>query len=104
MELMEQYNVAQPKAAPRGILPTLPPRQVQQLLAAPRAITPTVTIEGRPVKRLTQAEQEERRRLGLCYNCDEKYGRGHNQVCKRLFLLDSVEEDDAVDAERGDDT
>jgi hypothetical protein len=54
-------------------------------------------MEGRPVKRLTQAEQEERRRLGLCYNCDEKYGRGHNRVCKRLFLLDSVEEEDGDD-------
>lgn len=39
----------------------------------------------------------------MCYNCDEKYGRRHNRVCKRLFLLDSVEEDDAVDAEGGDD-
>lgn len=30
-------------------------------------------IEGRPpIKRLTSAEQEERRRLGLCYNCDKK--------------------------------
>lgn len=49
------------------------------------------------MKRLTQAEQEERRHLGLCYNCDEKYGRGHNRVCKRLFLLDSVEDDDSDD-------
>ena len=60
----------------------------------------TVTVEGRPVKRLTQAEQEERRRLGLCYNCDEKFGRGHNWVCKRLFLLEGVVEDDE-DVEEG---
>ena len=54
-------------------------------------------MEGRPVRRLTQAKQEERRRLGLCYNCDEKFGRGHNRVCKRLFLLDSAIEDDTDD-------
>ncbi|XP_066324114.1 uncharacterized protein [Miscanthus floridulus] len=58
----------------------------------------TVTIDGRPVKRLSQAEQEERRRLGLCYNCDEKYTCGHNRVCKHLFLLDgAVEVDDPDD-------
>ena len=57
-----------------------------------------VTIDGRPVKRLSQAEQEERRRLDLCYNYDEKYTRGHNRVCKHLFLLDgAVEVDDAAD-------
>jgi hypothetical protein len=54
----------------------------------------TVTVEGRPVWRLSQAEQEERRFLSLCYNCDEKFGRGHNRVCKRLFLLDSAVEDE----------
>jgi len=59
-------------------------------------------MEGRPVRRLTQAEQEERRRLGLCYNCDEKFGRGHNRVCKRLFLLDSVIEDDTDDGAAAD--
>jgi hypothetical protein len=55
----------------------------------------TITVEGRPVKRLTQAKQEERRRLRLCYNYDEKFGLGHNRVYKRLFLLDSAVEDEA---------
>jgi hypothetical protein len=58
-------------------------------------------VEGRPVKRLTQAEQEERRRLGLCYNCDEKFGRGHNRVCKQLFLLDCAMEEDIDEAAVG---
>ena len=31
--------------------------------------------------------------MGLCYNCDEKFVRGHNKVCKRLFLLDSMVDD-----------
>jgi hypothetical protein len=40
------------------------------------------------------AEQEEHRRLALCYNCDEKFVRGHNRVCKCLFLLDGTVEDE----------
>ena len=39
----------------------------------------------------------ERRRLGLCFNCNEKYSRGHNRFCRRLFFLEGVEIDDAVD-------
>jgi len=41
----------------------------------------------------------ERRRQGLCYNCDEPYVRGHQ--CQRLFFLEvsdytSDGEDDAA--------
>ena len=67
----------------RGILQAPPPRPVFPAppVAATAAMPPTTTIEGRPVKRLSQAEMEERRRLGLCFNCNEKFGRGHNRVC-----------------------
>jgi len=71
--------------------------------SAAKAAAPTVAVEGHPVRRLNQAEMEERRRLGLCYNCDEKYGHGHNKVCKRLFLLDSKVEDEDDDTVAGDD-
>jgi len=37
------------------------------------------------------------------YNCDERYGRGHNRVCKRLFLLDSLPDDDDDTADDGAD-
>jgi hypothetical protein len=39
----------------------------------------------------------ERRRLGLCFNCNEKYTRGHNRFCRRIFFLEGVEIDDAAD-------
>ena len=42
-------------------------------------------------------EMEERRRLGLCFNCNEKFRSGHNQVCQRLFLLDLAAADDDND-------
>ncbi|KAI4330765.1 hypothetical protein MLD38_029019 [Melastoma candidum] len=95
LELREQYATPPPRPAVRALLPPPAPRLA---LPAPPATNPTasaaVTLESRPVKRLTQAEQEERRRLGLCYNCDEKFGRGHNRVCKRLFLLEGMVEDE----------
>lgn len=46
---------------------------------------------------LSAAEMEERRRLGLCYNCDEKFSRNHN--CKQLCCLlwdNEVQDDDEV--------
>jgi hypothetical protein len=41
---------------------------------------------SRPFKGLTPTEMAERRKLGLCYNCDEPYVRGHK--CPRLFYLE----------------
>ena len=36
---------------------------------------------------------EERRRLRLCFSCNEKFGRGHNKVYQRLFLLELGDEE-----------
>jgi len=47
----------------------------------------TVTMAGRTVRRLSPSELDECRRNGLCFNCD-KYVRGHNRVCARLFILE----------------
>jgi hypothetical protein len=94
-ELWEQYTAPAARAPPRPLL--LAPATRLALPAPPgaKAATPaTITVEGRPIKCLTQAEQEERCRLGLCYNCDDKFTRGHNHVCKRLFLLEGFEEED----------
>jgi hypothetical protein len=101
LELREQYTTAPPRPAGRDLLPVPAPRLALPAPPAPKADTSTITVEGRPVKRLTQAEQEERRCLGLCYNCDEKFGRGHNRVCKRLFLLDCAMEEDIDEAVAG---
>ena len=35
---------------------------------------------------------EERRKLGLCYNCDEKWHMGHKCKSAKLFLLEEVME------------
>lgn len=99
LELIEQSTPAPPPArpAPRALLPAPPPRLA--LPAPERATASAAPVAGNPVKRLSQAEQAERRRLGLCYNCDERYTRGHNRVCRRVFFIDGVELDDVDDAE-----
>ena len=54
----------------------------------PTAPTPTgTTTPARTFRRLTPAEMLERRRQGLCYNCDEQYVRSH--VCPHVFYLES---------------
>jgi hypothetical protein len=105
LELHEQCAaaVALPSTLPhdqqQGLLTALPP--CLALLASPPtavATTTTVTVEGYPVRRLSMTEMEECSQLGLCFNCNEKFGRGHNKVCQRLFLLDLVAVDDDTDA------
>jgi hypothetical protein len=67
-----------------------PPRV---LPSAPGVATVDSSSGGSPVfKKLTVAELEDRRSKGLCFNCDEKYVRGHR--CKRLFYIESADEDD----------
>jgi hypothetical protein len=35
----------------------------------------------------------------LCFNCNEKYSRGHNRFCRRLFFVEGVEIDDRANAD-----
>jgi len=113
VEVMEQERLA---AAPAvqpgrggtrvqqgpGPLPlALPAPPVRPALPAPAIGAAPARPAGQPIKRLSTEEQAERRRLGLCYNCDEKYTRGHNRVCRRIFFVDGVtitEEEEAAAA------
>jgi hypothetical protein len=96
LELREQYTPAIVKAPSRGVLPSPPPRFALPAAPAEKAAPATVPVGGQPVKRLSRPEQEERRRLGLCFNCNEKYTRGHNRVCRRIFYIDGFEIGDEV--------
>jgi hypothetical protein len=82
--------------------PTKPVRPPQRPSVPIPATQPTVPTIGnaapqRPFKKLTPGEMAERRKLGLCYNCDEQYVRGHR--CPRLFYLEvaDFEEDTAIE-------
>lgn len=47
------------------------------------------------LKRLSPKEISSRQERGLCFNCDEKYHRGHRCASRVFFLV--AEEDEAVD-------
>ena len=105
VELMEIDRPVQspPRAPSRGLLPAPAPRPALQAPHQPLALPapPVAAQQGRGEgnqRRLTPDEMAERRRLGLCFNCNEKYTRGHNRFCRRLFFLEGVELEDAADA------
>lgn len=63
----------------------------------PAPITkPTTSIPALPngVKRLSWAEQRERRKKGLCFNCDDIYKPGHRCDKPQLLLMDASIESD----------
>jgi hypothetical protein len=91
------------RGAPRALPPALAPKQPLLALPAPPAGAPQPRPEGPPLKRLSLEEQAERRRLGLYFNCNEPYTRGHNRVCRRIFYLHGVELTAAAEEPAGDD-
>lgn len=76
-----------PAAAAAAVLPAPALPAPQAPLALP---TPPAKEGGQQTKCLSQEEQAERRHLGLCYNCNETYSRGHNRVCRRIFYTSTA--------------
>jgi hypothetical protein len=60
----------------------------------------SIAPNAKPFKKLSPDEMLERRRLGLCYNCNEQYARGHK--CPKLFYLEVTdgEDDDSADQDQ----
>ena len=102
VELMELDKMAAAPARPahRALPAAIKPQQAPPLLAlpAPPAGAAPAARERQPGRRLSVEEQQERRQLGLCFNCDEQYSRGHNRTCRRLFYVEGIELEMAVDA------
>ena len=61
------------------------------ILGVPPKTPSLLESKARPIKRISLAQMEERKKKGLCYNCDEKWGPGHKCKNAMLFLLDYVE-------------
>jgi hypothetical protein len=85
-------------AAPLLALPAPPARPPRRANSGQAALPPTSGAQAPslpsssapppwPFKRLTLAKMVERRKQGLCYNCDEPYVQGHK--CARLFYLEA---------------
>jgi hypothetical protein len=102
VELMEldRQPPALARPASRGLLPApkqaLPAPQQQLALPAPSLGSPQGCGEGNN-RRLSTEEMADRRRQGLCFNCNEQYTCGHNCLCRQIFFIDGVEIDDATD-------
>ncbi|KAA8534461.1 hypothetical protein F0562_031978 [Nyssa sinensis] len=60
---------------------------------------PTVLDGSRPtiptIRKFSPTEIEERRKQGLCFHCNDKYGPRH--LCKKLFILEACYPDDMVE-------
>ena len=70
------------------------PEQVRpSLLGLPRITTPVDTRNKIPNKRISPTQMEERKKRGLCYNCDDIWVPGHKCKNVTLFLLEGVEMD-----------
>jgi hypothetical protein len=70
MQQSFQDRGARPPPRPALAAPTPTRPALSAAPAAPLALT-------LPFRRLTSAEQLERRRKGLCFNCDEIFAPGH---------------------------
>ncbi|KAH7567269.1 hypothetical protein JRO89_XS07G0041500 [Xanthoceras sorbifolium] len=57
-----------------------------------------------PYRRLSAAEQAERRTKGLCFNCDEQFKPGHRCKTPQLLLLEADAAEDAELEDEYDDT
>ena len=60
------------------------------ILGAPKLTAGNETKIRLPIKRLSPAQVEERRRKGLCYNCDDKWSPEHKCKGAKLFFVGRV--------------
>ncbi|KAJ0025168.1 hypothetical protein Pint_07508 [Pistacia integerrima] len=49
------------------------------------------------IRRLTMEESDQRRKKGLCFKCNEKFGPEHH--CKKLFMIQACLNDNDADEE-----
>ena len=55
-------------------------------------VSPPKSTQAKPTRLIPQ-QVEEREEKGLCFNCDNKYNKGHKCSEKKLFYMDYEEED-----------
>jgi predicted aspartyl protease len=77
---------------PNNFAPTLPKVSTQPTSSQPS----TSTTPKLPIRRLSPAQMQERRALGLCYNCNEKYVVSHRCATGRYLLL-ILDPDEQID-------
>ncbi|WVZ84441.1 hypothetical protein U9M48_031473 [Paspalum notatum var. saurae] len=91
------------RAASRALLPAPAPRPLALPAPHPAGAAAGVVPARDEGRRLSPEDMAKRCRQGLCFNCNEKYSRGHNRFSKRIFFVDGVEIGDANDEAPGTD-
>ncbi|WVZ93159.1 hypothetical protein U9M48_039163 [Paspalum notatum var. saurae] len=76
----------------------VPAPSPQPIVVPGSATPPAAPCNASPptFKHMSPTKMEERRRQGLCFNCDVPFVRGHH--CQRLFYLEVEDSDDNVNA------
>ena len=82
--IQEEYLLSSRKGFRGGVIDNGKPT----ILRLPKVESKTDQKLKLPLQRLTSAQMEVMRKLGLCYNCDEKWQMGHRCKGAKLFLLE----------------
>ena len=61
------------------------------ILGPPRVNTFLEAKSRIPIKRISPVQMEDRKKKGLCYNCDDKWSPGHKCKSAKIFLLEGIE-------------
>jgi len=85
---------SRPPSSTTQIALTLPTTASSHTTVPPKPHQPSTTKF--PIKKLNQTQVQERRALGLCYNCDEKVTPGHKCSIGRFLLLLVEDENEEV--------
>ena len=67
--------------------------QMDPKVADPKPISAKPTMM---VQKLTPKQMLERRRKGLCYNCDESWTMWHTCKAMKLYLIEEVQEEEGA--------
>jgi len=61
------------------------------ILGLPKVNTFVEAKSRIPIKKIFLAQMEERKKKGLCCNCDDKWGPSHKCKSAKIFLLEGIE-------------
>lgn len=95
---LQEEKLLNSRAQARSRPPFSPPRPSAQPLPSmqpPLLVAPSKPSSTFPLKRLSPEELASRRECGLCFNCDEKFHRGH-KCASWVFLVIADDEDEAT--------
>jgi len=84
-KIQEKYVISSKK-----FLKSSPLEVTKPSILEPRPDTRLDSKFKLPLQKLSPAQMEERRKKGLCFNCDEKFQLGHHCKSAKLFLLEGL--------------